>query len=275
MKVHHLNCGTMCPVAAHWLNDESHLVCHCLLIETSEGLVLIETGFGLEDLRSPVQRLGWLSTKLLGAKFDEAETAIRQVEALGFSADDVRHIIPTHLDLDHAGGLSDFPKATVHTFATEYHAAMHPGWFDKTRYRSRQWAHQPKWEIYKLSGETWFDFSCVRQLKGLPPEILMVPLVGHSQGHCGIAIDSDKGWLFHCGDAYFHHNEVHTPEGVGTRLMELFQTVVQDNGTMRHYNQQRLRELAAEQQGKVHVFCSHDPSEFQAFTNTTANDTTN
>ncbi|MFD0510570.1 MBL fold metallo-hydrolase [Streptomyces aureus] len=30
---------------------------------------------------------------------------------LGYAVDDVRHIVLTHLDLDHAGGLPDFPRA--------------------------------------------------------------------------------------------------------------------------------------------------------------------
>jgi glyoxylase-like metal-dependent hydrolase (beta-lactamase superfamily II) len=38
------------------------------------------------------------------------ETAVRQIERLGSPAD-VRHILPTHLDFDHAGGLEDLPGA--------------------------------------------------------------------------------------------------------------------------------------------------------------------
>lgn len=46
---------------------------------------------------------------------------------------DVRHIVLTHLDFDHAGGLDDFPEATVHMLQIErdvavaqrsYHAEM-------------------------------------------------------------------------------------------------------------------------------------------------------
>lgn len=35
----------------------AHLVCHCLLVETDRGLVLIDTGFGLRDIESPYSRL--------------------------------------------------------------------------------------------------------------------------------------------------------------------------------------------------------------------------
>jgi len=102
MKVHHLNCGTMREPTAP-------IVSHVLLIETSNGLILVDSGYGLDDIADPARRLGPLR-HLLRPALNPAETAARQVERLGFRRDDVRHIILTHLDLDHAGGLSDFPK---------------------------------------------------------------------------------------------------------------------------------------------------------------------
>ena len=54
LRVHHLDCGTLCPGAAHWLPglplSPPRMVCHCLLIESSQGLVLVETGIGLDDM---------------------------------------------------------------------------------------------------------------------------------------------------------------------------------------------------------------------------------
>src|ERR1019366_2043807 len=41
----------------------TRLVCHCLLIEGAEGLVLIDTGFGLDDVGTPRQ-LGRLFTTI-------------------------------------------------------------------------------------------------------------------------------------------------------------------------------------------------------------------
>ena len=34
-----------------------HLIGHCLLVETDLGLVLVDTGFGLQDVRDPKSRL--------------------------------------------------------------------------------------------------------------------------------------------------------------------------------------------------------------------------
>jgi len=52
----------MCPLGGALFDGFSrgllsHLVCHCLLIETNQGLVLVDTGFGLRDVQSPYSRL--------------------------------------------------------------------------------------------------------------------------------------------------------------------------------------------------------------------------
>jgi hypothetical protein len=50
MRIHHVSCGTMCPVGGRLVDGFSRgltakLVCHCLLVETEQGLVLVDTGF--------------------------------------------------------------------------------------------------------------------------------------------------------------------------------------------------------------------------------------
>jgi glyoxylase-like metal-dependent hydrolase (beta-lactamase superfamily II) len=55
------------------------------------------------------------------------ETAIAQIEALGFSWEDVKHIALTHFHYDHAGGLPDFPGAKVHIFQGELDAIQKLG----------------------------------------------------------------------------------------------------------------------------------------------------
>lgn len=64
MRVHHLNCGCMCPVGGALFDGYSGgltacLVCHCLLIETdTNGLILVDTGFGQRDIQTPERLSG-------------------------------------------------------------------------------------------------------------------------------------------------------------------------------------------------------------------------
>jgi glyoxylase-like metal-dependent hydrolase (beta-lactamase superfamily II) len=269
MKVHHLNCATFCPRGGRLFGDSGRwfeaakLVCHCLLLETeSSGLVLIDTGFGTHDIAHPLERLGPGYGLGLLPRLDVRETAYHRIRDLGFSADDVQHILLTHLDADHAGGLADFPRASVHLLADEHSAAHSHTGRARLRYRPAQWAHGVNWEFYAPQGERWFGFDCVRRLRGLPPEILFVPLRGHSFGHTAVAVSGTRGWLLHAGDAYFHHGQLETPDHCprGLRLIE--RALAVDVAALRH-NQQRLRDLAQERGKEVSVFCAHDPLEFE------------
>jgi glyoxylase-like metal-dependent hydrolase (beta-lactamase superfamily II) len=83
--------------------QRGHLTNNNLLIETEEGLVLVDTGFGLKKVANPGFRLSKFFLGMLKPDFREEMTAYRQIEALGFDPHDVQHIILTHLDFDHAG----------------------------------------------------------------------------------------------------------------------------------------------------------------------------
>lgn len=265
MRVHHLNCATMLPILPRLAHGKvppelRKLVAHCLLIEGADGLILVDSGFGLEDVnRGRVTRtLRFLARPTL----DEGETAIRQVEALGFKATDVRHIICTHLDLDHAGGLSDFPHAKVHVLEAEKAAAMDPTAFEKHRYRPAQWAHGVDWVTHPETGSPWNGFEAVRDLPGLPPEILLVPTIGHTRGHLSVAIDGPNGWLLHAGDNYYHRGTIDPAVGPAPFGMRLFERITQTDAERLRANQARLGELAAG--GEVQVFSAHDAAEFAA-----------
>src|SRR5262249_36311205 len=146
-----------------WL-EKGHIVCHCLAIESDDGLVLVDTGFGIEDAHDP-RRLG--AERLMNAEPRVETTALRQLEALGFDGGDVRHIVTTPLAPDHTGGLPDFPAAEVHVHSTELDAALHPGFRDKPRYREVHWEHGPRWVRHEPEGDDWLGFESVRILPSL------------------------------------------------------------------------------------------------------------
>lgn len=61
IRIHHLNCATMCPFSARLMAGEggwrepARLVAHVLLIETDQGLVLVDTGLGTADVGKPAR----------------------------------------------------------------------------------------------------------------------------------------------------------------------------------------------------------------------------
>ena len=265
MRIHHLNCGCMCPLGGALYDGFSrglaaHLACHCLLVETDrDGLVLVDTGFGEADLRERGRRLSPFFRLMNRIQYDPELSALAQLRRLGFRPGDVRHIVLTHLDFDHAGGLDDFPQAQVHVLQREWDAQrQRHGFIGRRRYRPAQWQGIRHWHFHEPQGERWNGFASVRDLPGLPPEILMIPLPGHTPGHAGIAIQHDGGWLLHAGDAYFYRDEMRQPERHCTPGLRFYQRLMEADRASRLDNQARLRELSLRQDLGLTLFCSHD-----------------
>jgi glyoxylase-like metal-dependent hydrolase (beta-lactamase superfamily II) len=270
VRIHHLNCGSLCPPGGRAFGGSGGLLspapmcCHCLLIEGDDRLILVDTGLGVEDVNEP-RRLGLLFNLTMRPRLEVAETALRQVVDLGYRPSDVRHIVPTHLDLDHAGGISDFPGAAVHVHADELRAASsRPSLIERSRYRAVQISAVKKWAVVKEEGESWFGFSAVRAIPGTNDEVLLIPLPGHTRGHCGVAVRRSEDWLLHCGDAYFHHSEIEPGGGATPGGVRAFESLISVDGAARRANLARLRELARLSMGAVKLFCSHDLVEFAA-----------
>jgi glyoxylase-like metal-dependent hydrolase (beta-lactamase superfamily II) len=277
MKIHHLNLCTMCPFGGRLVSGGSarawqagEIVAHSLLVETPhDGLVLVDTGMGLEDCAHPIRRLGLGFVQLSRPQLHAEQTAARQVERLGFKRTDVRHIVCTHLDPDHAGGLPDFPFAKVHVHRRERDNAVNPTHFkEKQRYRKVHFAHKPDWEVYGAGGDTWYGFEALRVIA---EDVLLIPLPGHTRGHCAVAVRSSEvagpDWLLHCGDAYFFHLEKDDPDCCPP-LLRKFQTILAIDDAQRIANAKRIRELHRDGGRKIRIFCAHDPHEYRALAET-------
>lgn len=273
MRIHHLNCISTCPLGGRLMDGRTpsliargELACHCLLLETDDALILVDTGLGTRDVANPRSRLSGFFLALLSPEFRDEMTAIRQIERLGFQGTDVRHIVLTHLDFDHAGGLDDFPHANVHMLAAEQeYAARQKTWLDRQRFRPQQWSTRDNWRFYRAGeGETWLGLSCVRALEGVPDEVFLVPLVGHTFGHAGVAVRDGERWLLQAGDAYFFHREMDPDSPSCTPGLRFYQAMMEKNRRARLWNQERLRNLRREHSGELTICCSHDPIEFEA-----------
>lgn len=263
MKIHSFSCGTMRPYGGGLWDGAtrslgaSSLTCRCLLAETSAGLVLVDTGFGMREVFDPENRLNPLFRIADRVRVLPGETAFARIGALGLDPRDVRHVVMTHLDFDHAGGLSDFPWATVHVLAREARAARaRRGLIGRARYRPEQLPR--RMHLYDRLGLDWFGFRAVRDLEGLPPDIVLVPLPGHTEGHCGVALYAGDQWLLHAGDAVFNLRELMTPQRCPP-LAQAYEVVMQSSARSRVASQNALRALLRLHADVVQVTCTHDP----------------
>jgi glyoxylase-like metal-dependent hydrolase (beta-lactamase superfamily II) len=198
--------------------------------------------------------------RLLRASGRLEATAYEQIQRLGYDPAEVRHIVLTHLHLDHAGGLPDFPEAQIHIYRPEYEAAMKTArGFWELFLRPEHWAHGPHWVLHdresgigndEVERKTWYGFEAIL-LEGISPRVALIPLTGHTPGHCGVAVETLSGWVLHCGDALPYGGPVNVPPEWFSSLL------IGDHGP-------RLRALAREHGDEVLLLSAHLPPAWMA-----------
>ena len=254
MKVHHLNCGTFeVPLGPSW-------VTHVLLIETDNGLVMVDSGFGLHDVATP-QRIG-LMRYLERPVLRMEGTAAHQVERLGFRREEVRHIILTHGDVDHTGGLADFPQATVHLTSAEAHAVSRtPTVKERFRYHGTQLAHRPELVEHEPTGEKWRGFAAAKELVEIAPGIVLLSVPGHTRGHAAIAVDAGHRWILHVGDLIYHPATIDKAQPEPRWLPPLYAVNAHSWKQVRD-NQARLTELFERRDPNLLIVSGHSRDQF-------------
>lgn len=256
--IHHLDGATLRPAGGSELIGSDELVSHVLVVDLGPRVVLVDAGIGLADVAAPAERLGAEFCELSGPVLDEARTVVRQLPALGLTAEQITDVLVTHPDLDHVGGLADLPAARVHAHPDAVAAVRRPvGDRDRARVHAAQWAHGVRWAPAPTSRPAWHGLTAWT-LDDLGPDLVMVALPGHATGHVGYAVRTGEGWLLHAGDAYFHRATV--TGGAVPAGLELFEAMVEEDRAARLATVDLLRSLPPE----VTVFCSHDPVEFTA-----------
>lgn len=122
-----------------------------------------------------------------------------------------------------------------------------------------QLAHWPVVHTYGGSQERWYGLEARRMNTGFKANILLVPLPGHTLGHCGVAIEKEDGWWLHVGDAYYYRIETETDEHPVSQLA----AVRADNNELRLQSLEKIKQLMR-RYPDIEIFSTHDPAELPA-----------
>jgi N-acyl homoserine lactone hydrolase len=140
------------------------------LIQTDDGSnVLVDTGYSREMVGAYKQ------PGYSGMRVDEGDYVTGQLALIGLLPKDIRYLVCTHLDPDHAGGHDEFPDAELVIQREHYEAAraeVHPR-FGMTR------AHwdDPRLRYRLVDGDT-----------ELLPGIELIASGGHVPGHQAVLV---------------------------------------------------------------------------------------
>lgn len=141
------------------------------LVDHPDGTVLFDCGPHPDLAVDPRTRLG-AAAETYRIAVAPGEDAASRLRAADIDPDGIEHVVCSHLHYDHAGGLSSFPRATIHVQAVERAFAASPSESQRNEYVP---ADCPP-------GATWHELSGRHDLFD-DGSVVTVPTPGHTPGH--------------------------------------------------------------------------------------------
>jgi len=167
----------------------------CLLIETGDKKILVDTGMGSKQdakFRSHFEPHGDFSLD-------------SSLEELMLKAEDITDVFLTHLHFDHVGGALSktesgelyptFPNATYHTNETHYNWAMNPNARERASFLKENFV-----ELKNLGILNFIDVKHDTQAFNWLPGIDLQLYYGHTHGMMGLHIDVEGKQLKYIAD---------------------------------------------------------------------------
>ena len=166
------------------------------------GTVLIDTGLHPSVPVDPRQNLGRMGALVFRDIEMRAEQAVpAQLRALG--VDPPRTVVMTHLHLDHASAISEFPEATFVVSSREWEAATTQG--PRHGYNTRQFDHAFDFRLLDFDGpdaDSYSSFGRAYDLFG-DGSVRLVSTPGHTLGHLSVVLRLKGREVLVAGDAIF------------------------------------------------------------------------
>ena len=163
------------------------------VIEHPEGPIAIDTGLTARAKRP-------MGQGVIGAPrpvIQSDEEIKPQMRAMGLAPEDVRQVVLTHLDWDHAGGLGSFPNAEVLVHRPEFEFASKVR--GKLRYQPKLWPASFGPTVYDLDPEPVGPFPASKAVTE-SGDLRLVSIPGHSAGQVGVIVETEGPTLFFAAD---------------------------------------------------------------------------
>lgn len=174
-----------------------------LVEHPTAGALLIDTGFHPSVVDGVRANMGRTAPLLFTVRMRREQTVAAQLEALGVAATDVRTVVMTHLHIDHASGVEEFPAATFVVDRREWHAASAGGWRDG--YHARQFDHAFDWRTVDYDAPEVDSFATFGQSVDLfgDGSVRLLSTPGHTAGHQSVLLRLEGREALLIGDAAF------------------------------------------------------------------------
>ncbi len=161
------------------------------LIDHPEGVVLIDVGTSYEMLEDPENYGAYGAPHMTDFAVDEIEMAedqkpVHQVTDLGYESDEIDYVVMTHLHLDHAGDIDEFPDSEFVVQQAELEYAWWPADpIQQKLYLEGDFGvlRSPEFDVTAIDGH--FDVFGDGVIE-------CIPTPGHSAGHQAVKVELES-----------------------------------------------------------------------------------
>jgi N-acyl homoserine lactone hydrolase len=168
------------------------------------GPVLVDTGFHPSVAVNPSQNLGRIAPFIFrNLRMNPNQAVPAQLREKGIPPGDVRVVVMTHLHMDHASAISEFPQATFVLSKSEWEAATTQG--QTHGYVRRQFDHGFDYRLLDFEGRDPSSFSGFGRSFDLfgDGSVRAVFTPGHTLGHMSVVVRTTGREVLIAGDAVY------------------------------------------------------------------------
>ena len=176
-----------------------------LIEHPGAGLVLIDTGLHPSVAVKPRENFGRVTLLAFpDLQMDSGQALPAQLRERGLEASAVKAVVMTHLHVDHASGIAEFPQATFVVSRNEWDAATTQG--QTHGYVTRQFDHAFDYRLLDFEGgegaSSFAGFARSFDLFG-DGSVRTVYTPGHTLGHTSVVLRTARGEVLVAGDAMY------------------------------------------------------------------------
>ena len=180
-----------------------------LIRHPSAGLVLVDTGLHPSAAADPTESLG----RLMGKYFDlgKGMDVPSQLRARGIDPDRIRVVVMTHMHLDHASAISEFPNSIFVLSQAEWAAATEPRFPQMQGYEPAQYDHAFDYRTIDFDrSQAIVSYGPVARTFDLfgDGSIRIAFTPGHSLGHQSVICRLAQRDFVIAGDAVFNWRQM-------------------------------------------------------------------
>ena len=234
VRLHPLLCGRSIAPPAYLLREQGRLaplralgiglrkgdwvpipIVAFLLEHPGAGPVLIDSGLHPSVAVKPAENFGRIPTLAFrDLQMDAGQALPAQLRERGIEPASVKTAVMTHMHVDHASGISEFPEATFVLSRAEWEAATTQG--QMHGYVTRQFDHAFDYRLLDFEGpdaESFSGFARSFDLFG-DGSVRVVYTPGHTLGHMSVVLRTASGEVLVAGDAIYMRrtlDETHLP----------------------------------------------------------------